>query len=84
MPTASKKQSTPIPRHLRQFTMVGDDAIEVLVSKIPGNASRERQRERLQAALKRAMEQYRDAGERERKAFFHGMLTGYAVALKLW
>jgi hypothetical protein len=83
MHSASRK-STATPRHSHQFTIADDDAVEVLVSKIAGNVSRQRQRDRLLAALKQAMEQYREAEEKERKAFFHGMLTGYAVALKLW
>jgi hypothetical protein len=54
------------------------------MNKITGSASTQRRREKLLEALEEAVEQYREAEEKERKAFFHGMLTGYAVALKLW
>jgi len=82
MHTSSRKQSTS-PRHSHLFTIADDDAVEVLISKLGSSRSRQRQRNRLRAALEQAIEQYREADEKERKAFFHGMLTGYAVALKL-
>jgi hypothetical protein len=40
-------------------------------------------REKLRQALDTAMEEYKDTDENERKAFLYGMLTGYAVALKV-
>jgi len=35
-------------------------------------------------ALDQASQRYKNSGQKERQAFFHGLLTGYAVALKLW
>jgi hypothetical protein len=64
--------------------MTGEDAVEVLMSRMTSGRSRQREKESLRAVLESAIEQYRDADEKERKAFFHGMLTGYAAALKLW
>ena len=81
MPMSSRKQSTS-PRNSQLLTLADDDAVEILVSGLTGR-SRQRQRDRLRAALEEAIEQYREADEKQRKAFFHGMLTGYAVALKL-
>lgn len=34
-------------------------------------------------ALEDASRHYNMAADKERKAFFHGLVTGYAVALKL-
>jgi hypothetical protein len=39
---------------------------------------------KLLIALDEAAKRYQDSTEQERQAFFHGLLTGYAVALKLW
>ena len=61
-----------------------NDSARVLIDKLVGTASQQQRRQRLLGALEEAVEQYRSASEEERKAFFHGMLTGYAVALKLW
>jgi hypothetical protein len=41
-------------------------------------------REKLLKALGEASRRYQNSGQKERQAFFHGLLTGYAVALKLW
>jgi hypothetical protein len=35
-------------------------------------------------ALDQAARSYKDSNQKQRQAFFHGLLTGYAVALKLW
>jgi hypothetical protein len=43
-----------------------------------------RRREKLLKALEGASRRYKNSDQKERQAFFHGLLTGYAVALKLW
>jgi hypothetical protein len=40
-------------------------------------------REKLLRALDDAARHYKDSNQQVRRAFFHGLLTGYAVALKL-
>jgi hypothetical protein len=40
-------------------------------------------REKLLRALDDAARHYKDSNQKVRQAFFHGLLTGYAVALKL-
>jgi hypothetical protein len=49
-----------------------------------GGGTRQKRREKLLKALDEASRRYRNSGQKERQAFFHGLLTGYAVALKLW
>jgi hypothetical protein len=44
----------------------------------------QQRREKLLKALDDATQHYNMSADKERKAFFHGLLTGYAVALKLW
>jgi hypothetical protein len=40
-------------------------------------------REKLLRALDDAARHYKDSNQKVRQAFFHGLLTGYAVALTL-
>ncbi len=51
--------------------------------KMLGGGTRQRRREKLLKALGEASQRYNNSGQKERQAFFHGLLTGYAVALKL-
>jgi hypothetical protein len=44
----------------------------------------QQRREKLLKALDEASQRYTSSTQKVRKAFFHGLLTGYAVALKLW
>jgi len=48
-----------------------------------GGGTRHRRREKLLRALDEASQRYQNTSHKERQAFFHGLLTGYAVALKL-
>lgn len=50
----------------------------------PYKGPHQQRRERLLKALEEASRRYHSTTVKERKAFFHGLLTGYAVALKLW
>jgi hypothetical protein len=70
--------------HSHRFTIADDEAVRALVDKLSKSGTHQLRRERLLAALDDAMQHYRDSKQRERQAFFHGLLTGYAVALKLW
>jgi hypothetical protein len=69
--------------HSHLYTIADDEAVEVLLEKLFKNVSSPQHQEKLKKALDEAAQQYVAATQTERKAFFHGLLTGYAVALKL-
>ena len=69
--------------HTHQYTIADDEAVRVLLDKLLSTGSHQRRREKLLKALDAASQRYRGSTQPERKAFFHGLLTGYAVALKL-
>jgi hypothetical protein len=69
--------------HTHRFTIADDDAVSALVEKLVGRGKHELQREKLLRALDDAARHYQDSNQKVRRAFFHGLLTGYAVALKL-
>ncbi len=71
-------------RHTHQYAIADDEAVQVLLDKLLAGGSHQRRREKLLKALDEASQRYKSSTEKERKAFFHGLLTGYAVALKLW
>jgi hypothetical protein len=70
-------------RHAHKFTIADPDAVRVLIDKIASKRSLPRNRQRLLDALDDAARHYRGSSGKVRQAFFHGLLTGYAVALKL-
>jgi hypothetical protein len=70
--------------HDHKFTIADDEAVHVLLDKMLGGGKRQRRREKLLKALDEASRHYDNTTQKERQAFFHGLLTGYAVALKLW
>ncbi len=75
----------PRSTHSHQFTIADDEAVQALLAKLlPRGGSRQQRRERLLRALEQAFRRYQASAQKERRAFFHGLLTGYAVALKLW
>jgi hypothetical protein len=69
--------------HGHKFTIADDEAVQVLLDKMLGGGRRQKRREKLLKALDEASRHYDDTTQKERQAFFHGLLTGYAVALKL-
>jgi len=68
-------------RHSHKFTIADDEAVLALVEKLVGPS--QARREKLLRALDDASRHYKDSNQKVRRAFFHGLLTGYAVALKL-
>lgn len=70
--------------HSHRFTIADDDAVCALIDKLTQSGTHQLRREKLLKALDDAMRHYRDSNQKVRQAFFHGLLTGYAVALKLW
>lgn len=70
-------------RHSHQFTIADDEAVLALLEKLlRSKGSTQVRREKLLRALDDAARHYKDSNQKVRRAFFHGMLTGYAVALK--
>jgi len=70
--------------HDHKYTIADDKAVQVLLDKMVGGGTRQRRREKLLKALDEASRHYENSSQKERQAFFHGLLTGYAVAFKLW
>jgi len=70
-------------RHSHKFTIADDEAVSALLAKLMDGTKQGRSRERLLRALDDAARHYKDSNQQVRQAFFHGLLTGYAVALKL-
>lgn len=68
--------------HSHKFTIADEDAVRTLVEKLMNGKHREHH-EKLVHALDDAARYYKDSNQKVRQAFFHGLLTGYAVALKL-
>ena len=69
--------------HGHRFIIADDEAVQVLLDKMLGGGTRKKSREKLLKALDEASRHYQSTSQKERQAFFHGLLTGYAVALKL-
>ncbi|MFY9529440.1 MAG: hypothetical protein WAR24_11065 [Candidatus Acidiferrales bacterium] len=70
-------------RHSHKFTIADEEAVRALVHKLVDGGTHQRRREKLLRALDDATRHYKDSNQKVRQAFFHGLLTGYAVALKL-
>jgi hypothetical protein len=83
-PQASDSKGVLMIKHTHQYTIADDEAVKVLLDKLLTSGSHQQRRERLLKALGDASKHYSSSTQKERKAFFHGLLTGYAVALKLW
>jgi len=77
-----KENKSPNNPHPHKYTIADEDAVRTLMNKLEENGGQTHQRKIL-GALETAMDEFETADEKTRKAFFHGMLTGYSVALKL-
>lgn len=73
-----------IKPHSHRFVIADSDAVQTLSSKVESWGQHQQRREKLLRALREATRAYALAQSWERQAFFHGLITGYAVALKLW
>jgi len=70
-------------KHTHKFSIADDDAVQVLLNKLGApNGSRSVDGEKLYKALASAAQRYTDSSQEISQAFFHGLLTGYAVGLK--
>lgn len=70
-------------QHAHKFTIADDAAVHALLNKLTKNGSKQGGRGKLLRALDDAARHYEDSNQKVRQAFFHGLLTGYAVALKV-
>jgi hypothetical protein len=77
------RSSDPVP--LLVIDHVADvEAVLALVEKlVGGQGPSQARREKLLRALDDASRHCKDSNQKALPAFFHGLLTGYAVALKL-
>lgn len=69
--------------HSHLYTIADEKAVEVLVRKLGGSKKGVATPEKLREAVDAAAQHYKDSNRRVRQAFFHGLLTGYGVGLKL-
>jgi hypothetical protein len=69
--------------HTHKFSIADQDAVAQLLKHIEApQGSQIVDREKLLGALASAARRYEQAHRQARRAFFHGLLTGYAVGLK--
>jgi len=84
VPATKYNGGATVRRHSHKFTIADDEAVLALVKKlVGGQGPSQARREKLLRALDDASRHYKDSNQKVRRAFFHGLLTGYAVALKL-
>ena len=70
-------------KHNHRFSIADKDAVQVLLEKLGApNGSRDVDAQKLYQALDSASRRYRQSSQEIRRAFFHGLLTGYGVGLK--
>jgi hypothetical protein len=67
---------------MRRLTVAQPEAVEVLVAKLRARAGGNPAWYRVMRAADRAQERYREASTPDFRGFYHGLLTGYAVAVK--
>jgi hypothetical protein len=67
---------------MRRLTVAQPEAVEVLLAKLRARAGGNPAWYRVMRAAGRAEERYRDSGTPDFRGFYHGLLTGYAVAIK--
>lgn len=70
-------------KHSHKYNIADDDAVRALLDKLTSGGTRQLRRDKLLLALDDATRHYKDSNQKVGQAFFHGLLTGYAVALKL-
>ena len=72
-----------IAKHTHKFSIADDDAVQVVLKKLGApNGSSNLDGEKLYKALASAAQRYAQSKQETSQAFFHGLLTGYAVGLK--
>ena len=70
-------------KHSHKFSIADEDTVEVLVKKLAApHGSSSVDEGKLHKALHSAALRYSQSSREISQAFFHGLLTGYAVGLK--
>ena len=73
----------PSPKHSHKYSIADHEAVRVLLDKIRApKGSHVVDEKGLPQALLCAAQRYNGANQIINQAFFHGLLTGYAVGLK--
>ncbi len=67
---------------LARFTVAQPEAVEVLMTKVQARVQTHPSWSRLATATKRAHDGYLRVSTPASRGFYHGLLTGYAVAIK--
>lgn len=65
-----------------RYTVAQPEAVEELSGKFAVSAKRNADWKRLVRAFERAHTRYAEVASPDTRGFYHGLLTGYAVALK--
>jgi hypothetical protein len=68
--------------HVPRYTVAQPEAVEVLMAKLRARVHTRPAWFRLARAASRAHDEYLHAGAPATRGFYHGLLTGYAVAIK--
>ncbi len=72
---------------MRHLAVGQAEAVAVLVGKSLDRLDRidsGRTSRRLRRAIDRAQKRYRQTGDPDGRGFYHGLITGYAVAMKVF
>lgn len=67
---------------MRRLTVAQPEAVEILVAKLRVRAKDDPAWRRLVVATDRAQRKYGEVSTPDFRGFYHGLLTGYAVAIK--
>lgn len=67
---------------MKRFTVAQPEAVETLFEKLSVRVRNHPEWERLVKASGRAHARYQQVGTPDARGFYHGLLTGYAVAIK--
>jgi len=67
---------------MKRFTIAQPEAVETLFEKLSVRVRDHPEWERLVKASSRAHTRYRQVGAPDARGFYHGLLTGYAVAIQ--
>ncbi len=68
---------------MRRYTVGQPEAVVMLVTKLRPHAEDSHAARRLSKAIRRAEARYHQVGAPNDRGFYHGLITGYAVAMKV-
>lgn len=67
---------------MRRLAVAQPEAVEILLDKLEVRGRQNAGWHRLMTAAARAHERYYEVGNPDARGFYHGLITGYAVAIK--